>query len=64
MVMDIDTVRTDELVLAKTDQSYILADSSKFSRHSFISFGSIGDATHIITDMKIDQQHLKISSRT
>lgn len=59
MAMDIDTVRTDELVLAKTDQSYILADSSKFSRHSFISFGSIGDAAHIITDMKIDPATLE-----
>jgi DeoR family transcriptional regulator, fructose operon transcriptional repressor len=59
MAMDIDTVRTDELLLSKTTDSYILADSSKFSKHSFISFGNIGEVAHIITDAKIDGKILE-----
>lgn len=50
MTADIETNSIIEVVLSKTSCFYVLADSSKFGRHSFISYGKINEAAGIITD--------------
>ncbi len=55
MATDFETVRLDELLVKRGEQSYILADSTKFTRKSFLSYASIHDVTKIITDNDLDQ---------
>ena len=50
MTADIETNSIIEVVLSKASCFYVLADSSKFGKHSFISYGKPGDAAGIITD--------------
>lgn len=46
---DIEEARIKRLAMERTYQAYVLADSSKFSINSSVSFGNLNDAT-IITD--------------
>ena len=55
MAADVETVRFDELLLERSEKSYILADSSKFNLRSFVSYASIHDVTKIITDNNLEQ---------
>jgi len=50
MAADIDTLRFDELLIKKSANAVILADSSKFQNRSFISYSSVHDISMIITD--------------
>jgi DeoR/GlpR family transcriptional regulator of sugar metabolism len=50
MTFDIDTARSDQLVVANSDEAYILTDHTKFKRTSFISYSRIQDNCTIITD--------------
>lgn len=50
MTSDIATNSINEVVLSKTSCFYVLADSSKFGKHSFISYGPVKAAAGIITD--------------
>lgn len=50
MTSDIATNSINEVVLSKTAAFYVLADSSKFGRHSFISYAPVKEAAGIITD--------------
>lgn len=50
MTSDIATNSINEVVLSKTASFYVLADSSKFGRHSFISYAPVKEAAGIITD--------------
>jgi DeoR/GlpR family transcriptional regulator of sugar metabolism len=53
MAMDIETVRLDELLIERSDQSIILAHSEKFHKHSLISYCSVHDVSTIITDSSL-----------
>ncbi len=54
MVFDVETGNLDELVSAHSDKKFILADSQKFKRKSFITYSSITPNHVIITDGKVD----------
>ena len=53
MTSDIATNSINEVVLTKASSFYVLADSSKFGKHSFISYAHAKDASGIITDAKL-----------
>jgi DeoR/GlpR family transcriptional regulator of sugar metabolism len=53
MAMDIESVRYNELLVQRSDQSVILAHSGKFHKHSLISYSSVHDVSLIITDSKL-----------
>lgn len=59
MTADIPTNSINEVVLTKTAAFYVLADSSKFGKHSFISYASLKEAAAILTDKDLDSQILK-----
>lgn len=50
MTSDIATNTINEVVLSRTGSFYVLADVSKFYKHSFISYAPIRAAAGIITD--------------
>lgn len=50
MTADLATNSVMELIQERSDDFYVLADSSKFGKNSFISYGSVKDAKAIITD--------------
>ena len=56
MVFDVETGNLDELVSARSDTKYILADSQKFKKKSFITYSSITPSHVIITDRKVDPE--------
>lgn len=53
MTSDIATNSINEVVLTKASSFYVLADSSKFGKHSFISYAHVKDAAGIITDTQL-----------
>jgi DeoR/GlpR family transcriptional regulator of sugar metabolism len=55
MTFDIDTARSDQLVIANSDEVYILMDHTKFKRTSFISYSRIQNNCTIVTDKSISQ---------
>ena len=55
MAADVETVRFDELLLHRSEKSYILADSSKFNLRSFVSYASIYEVSKIVTDSNLEQ---------
>lgn len=54
MVFDVETGNLDEHVSAHSDIKYVLADSQKFKKRSFITYAPISSGHVIITDAKID----------
>lgn len=50
MTSDIATNSIHEVVLSKAASFFVLADSSKFNKHSFISYAPVKAASAIITD--------------
>ncbi len=56
MATDIDTVRVDELLTVRSRSSVILADSTKFSKFSLISYASVRDVSMIITDTNLPDE--------
>jgi len=50
MAYDESTVQFDELLINRSSSSIVLAQSSKFDRHSHISYAKISDVSAIITD--------------
>lgn len=59
MTADIETNSIIEVVLSKTAAFYVLVDSTKFGRHSFISYGKTDAAAGIITDRGVSPQMLE-----
>lgn len=53
MTSDIATNSINEVVLTKASSFYVLADSSKFGKHSFISYAPLMAAKSIITDSSL-----------
>lgn len=56
MTSDIETNSIIEVVLSKSSSFYVLADSSKFGKESFISYGSVQSASGIITDLSLSPE--------
>ena len=53
MTMDERTARMNEIILNKTNDSFVLADSEKMNKPSFISYSSLSRITKIITDAEL-----------
>ena len=53
MATDERTARMNEIIVARADSLYVLADSSKFGKKSFISYGPVTAATGLVTDSGI-----------
>ncbi len=56
MVFDVETGNLDELVSERSDTKYILADSQKFKKKSFITYSNISPTHVIITDRNVDPE--------
>ena len=54
LTSDIATNSINEVVLTKASSFYVLADSSKFGKHSFISYAPLKAAESIITDSSLE----------
>ena len=59
MVFDVETGNLDELVSERSDTKYILADSQKFKKKSFITYSNISPTHVIITDRNVDPEVVK-----
>jgi DeoR family transcriptional regulator, fructose operon transcriptional repressor len=53
MTTDTDTAKLNEVVIKRSDASYVLLDSSKFGLRSFVSYASVSEIKAIITDKDI-----------
>jgi DeoR/GlpR family transcriptional regulator of sugar metabolism len=53
MATDERTARMNELVIARSSATVVLADSDKFGRNSFVSYASVWNVSRIITDGRI-----------
>jgi DeoR/GlpR family transcriptional regulator of sugar metabolism len=58
MTTDERTSTINELVVARAEKSYVLADSSKFDKTSFIRYASLEEIDTIITDSGIGKESL------
>jgi DeoR/GlpR family transcriptional regulator of sugar metabolism len=54
MAMDSETASLDEIIISRSEKSYILVDSTKFQSTSLISYGELEKATMIITDSNLE----------
>ena len=59
MTTDERTSTMNELVVERAEKSYVLADSSKFNKTSFIRYASIEQIDTILTDSDIGRDTLK-----
>jgi len=55
MTTDERTSKMNEIIMAHAEHFYVLADSEKFDRSSFITYAEIQDVTAIYTDSGIDR---------
>ena len=53
MGMDLETSRLNEVVIAQSEQSFALLDSSKIGRRSFTRYADVADVDILITDQGI-----------
>jgi DeoR family fructose operon transcriptional repressor len=53
MTMDIQTANMYEALLQRSDKTYVLADTNKFDKPSFMTYAPLSAATAIITDDEI-----------
>lgn len=58
MTTDTDTAKLNEVVMRRSDESYVLLDSSKFGLRSFVSYASVSEVKSIITDSEIEDDIL------
>lgn len=54
MTSDERTAKINEIVIGRSQQSYVLADSSKFGKEGFMRFASFGEVDMIYTDSGLD----------
>jgi len=53
MTTDTDTAKLNEVVIKRSEDSYVLLDSSKFCQRSFVSYASTPEIKAIVTDNEI-----------
>lgn len=58
MALDIETVRFDELLVSRSEETSILVHSAKFQKHSLISYASFDEVTRIVTDTNLPEDTL------
>ncbi len=58
MTTDLNTAHLDEMVIARSTRSIVLADSSKFGRSSFIGYASPDQVDLVITDTDFDEEEI------
>ena len=56
MTWDIETARIDQLTIKRSDQVYLLTDSSKFKKRTFINYEELSPNYTIITDSNLPQE--------
>ena len=56
MAWEIDTARIDHLAIKHSNQVYLLVDSSKFSRKTFVNYEELASDYTIITDKNIPSE--------
>ena len=56
MAWDIDTARIDHLAIQHSNNVYLLVDSSKFSKKTFVNYEELATDYTIITDSNIPQE--------
>ncbi len=63
MTTDTDTAKLNEIVMKRSEESYVLLDSSKFCLRSFVSYASTSEIEAIITDSNINVDCLEECSK-
>lgn len=56
MATDERTAKINEIVIAESDETYVLVDSEKFGRASFISYAHLPDVKALVTDSGVDER--------
>ena len=51
-------------MIENSDEVFLLCDSSKIEKNSFVKFASISDIHHLITDKQITPDHLRMYQHT
>lgn len=59
MTTDEQTAKMNEIILHRATHAYILADSEKFNRDSFVHYAALGEVEKIITDSGISEEVLR-----
>lgn len=60
MATDVYTAKMGEIVIGRSDKTYILADSSKFMRRSFIGYAPLNLPALVITDRDLTGEPLSL----
>lgn len=60
MALDVDTAHMDQIVSERSNHTFILADSSKFRKNSFITYAPITEKHTIITDKNLTEEYLEL----
>lgn len=56
MTWDIETARIDQLTIKRSDQIYLLMDSTKFKKRTFINYEELSPSYTIITDSSLPKE--------
>lgn len=56
MATDTDTAKLNEVILQRSDENYVLLDSSKLGKKSFVSYAAASEVKAIITDNKMNKE--------
>ena len=64
MATDERTSKMNEIVLQQADNAYVLTDSGKFNKTSFISYATLDAVDAIFTDDRIEQETLDAFTKT
>jgi DeoR/GlpR family transcriptional regulator of sugar metabolism len=59
MTSDEKTAEICRIAISNSDKIFVLADSEKFNRKSFVTYAEIGSVEEIITDSNIDRKTMK-----
>ena len=57
MSSDTETSRLNEIVISLSDKSYVLIDSSKIGRNSFVRYATSDEVEAVITDAKVSEEY-------
>lgn len=60
MTMDAFTAKISNLVVNRSDKSYLMVDSTKLNRRSLMKFASIDQVSNVITDEEADEEGMAL----
>lgn len=63
MATDVNTAKLNHIILHRADNVYLLADSTKFARRSFVQYATLDDIDTIITDKNLDEKYIQEFSK-